>query len=157
MGDLLGRSGPLVGLVALGFVLTLMSDRFLTFSNLSNVGQQIAVIAIVALGSTFVILSGGIDLSVGSVLALSSAVFAIAFARADLPLVPAILAGLLVGVAAGSVNGLLITLGRLPPFIATLAMLSAARGLTLVVTEGRPISGFPSEFRVLTEGKLPFD
>jgi ribose transport system permease protein len=104
-----------------------------------------------------VIISGGIDLSVGSVLALSSAVFAIAFAQSHLPLPLAILVGLIAGVAAGVVNGLLITLGRLPPFIATLAMLSVARGLVLVVTDGRPISGFPPEFRVITEGKLLFD
>jgi ribose transport system permease protein len=155
--NLLSQSGPLLGLLVLGFVLTLMSDRFLTFTNLTNVGQQIAVIAIVALGSTFVIISGGIDLSVGSVLALSSAVFAIAFAQAHLPLPLAILGGLLAGVVAGIVNGLLITFGRLPPFIATLAMLSVARGLVLVVTDGRPISGFPPEFRVITEGTLLFD
>lgn len=155
--ELLGQSGPLLGLVILGFVLTLLSDRFLTFTNLTNVGQQIAVIAIVALGSTFVIISGGIDLSVGSVLALSSAAFAIVFSQLGLPLGVAILAGLVVGVLAGLVNGLLITLGRLPPFIATLATLSAGRGLALVVTQGRPISGFPAEFRLITEGRLPFD
>lgn len=153
---LLGQSGPLVALVILGFVLTLLSDRFLTFTNLTNVGQQIAVIAIVALGSTFVIVSGGIDLSVGSIVALSSAAFAIVFAL-GLPLGVAILAGLVVGILAGLVNGLLITVGRLPPFIATLATLSAGRGLALVVTEGRPISGFPAEFRLITEGRLPFD
>ena len=155
--QLLGQSGPLLALVILGFVLTLLSDRFLTFTNLTNVGQQIAVIAIVALGSTFVIVSGGIDLSVGSIIALSSAAFAIVFAQLGLPLGVAILAGLVVGVLAGLVNGLLITVGRLPPFIATLATLSAGRGLALVVTEGRPISGFPDEFRLITEGRLPFD
>ncbi len=155
--ELLGQSGPLLALVILGFVLTLLSDRFLTFTNLTNVGQQIAVIAIVALGSTFVIVSGGIDLSVGSIIALSSAAFAIAFSQIELPLGLAILVGLIVGVLAGLVNGLLITLGRLPPFIATLATLSAGRGLALVITDGRPISGFPDEFRLITEGRLPFD
>lgn len=155
--ELLGQSGPLLALVILGFVLTLLSDRFLTFTNLTNVGQQIAVIAIVALGSTFVIVSGGIDLSVGSIVALSSAAFAIAYSQIELPLGLAILVGLIVGVLAGLVNGLLISLGRLPPFIATLATLSAGRGLALVITDGRPISGFPDEFRLITEGRLPFD
>ena len=147
----------LVALVLLIAVLTLLSDSFLSYQNFLNVGQQVAVLSIVALGATFVIISGGIDLSVGSVLALSSAIFADMFANVGLPWPVAALVGLLVGCACGAANGLAIVYGRLPPFIATLAMLSIARGLALVVTGGRPISGFPSSFRWIAGRELPFD
>jgi ribose transport system permease protein len=147
--QLLTTSGPLVGLLLLVIVLTILSPFFLTVRNLFNVLQQISVLAILALGSTAVIVSGGIDLSVGSVLALGSAVSAWTFAESDWPFVLAIAAGLLVGAAAGLLNGALITAGRLPPFIGTLATLSAARGLALVVTQGKPISGFPEWFRTI--------
>jgi ribose transport system permease protein len=143
----LGSSGPLVGLLLLVTVLSFMSPFFLRIPNLFNVFQQISVIAILALGSTLVIISGGIDLSVGSVLALGGAVCAWAFVDQGLPLPFAIVLGLGIGAVVGLVNGLLITVGKLPPFIATLANLSVARGLALVITEGKPISGFPEWFR----------
>ncbi|MBX6342261.1 MAG: ABC transporter permease, partial [Thermomicrobiaceae bacterium] len=127
LAGLLLRGGPLVALVLLSAAMAILSDTFLTFSNLFNVGTQIAVIAILALGSTFVIVSGGIDLSVGSVLALAGIIFGKVVVGAPLPV--ALIAALGVGALAGLVNGLLITVGKLPPFIATLAMLSAARGL----------------------------
>lgn len=143
----LASSGPLVGLLLLVVVLSFMSPFFLRIPNLFNVFQQISVIAILALGSTAVIISGGIDLSVGSVLALGGAVSAWAFVEQGLPLPLAMVLGLGIGGVVGLVNGLLITVGRLPPFIATLANLSVARGLALVITGGRPISGFPEWFR----------
>lgn len=150
------RFRALVALLALIAALTLLSDVFLTLQNFLNVGQQVAVLSIVALGATFVIISGGIDLSVGSVLAVSSAVFAALFAEVGLawPLAAAI--GLTVGAAFGAANGLGIVYGKLPPFIATLATLSIARGLALVVTGGRPISGFPDSFRWIAGRELPF-
>ncbi len=151
------QSRAFVALVLLIVGLTLLSDVFLSVQNFLNVGQQVAVLAIVALGATFVITSGGIDLSVGSVLALSSAVFAAMFADFGLPWPLAALVGLGVGGACGAANGLAIVYGRLPPFIATLAMLSVARGLALVVTGGRPTSGFPDSFRWLAGRELPFD
>ena len=140
-------TGPLLGLLALILVLALLSDRFLTLGNLFNILQQIAVLATLALGVTAVIITRGIDLSVGSVLALGAAVAGWTFAEAGLPMAVAVVAGLGTGALAGLVNGLLITFGRLPPFVATLAMLSVARGLALVVTDGRPISGYPDWFR----------
>lgn len=152
--ELLARSGPLGGLILLSAVMTLLSANFLTFANLFNVGTQIAVIAILALGSTFVIVSGGIDLSVGSVLALAGIVFGWASTQAGLPLPVALAAGLGAGAVAGLVNGLLITLGNLPPFIATLAMLSAARGLALVISGGIPISNVPQTLQILGSGDL---
>ncbi len=155
--SVVAQTGPLLGLLVLGAALSILTDRFLSFSNLSNVGQQIAVISIVALGATYVIIAGGIDLSVGSVVALSSVVFALAFSNAGLPWPVAVLAALATGIAVGVVNGLFVTLGRLPAFIATLATLSMARGLALVVSEGRPISGFPDEFRTITSGRIVGD
>ena len=155
--SVVAQTGPLLGLLVLGAALSILTDRFLSFSNLANVGQQIAVISIVALGATFVIIAGGIDLSVGSVVALSSVVFALAFSNAGLAWPIAVLAALGTGIAVGVVNGLFVTLGRLPAFIATLATLSMARGLALVVSEGRPISGFPDEFRTITSGRIVGD
>jgi ribose transport system permease protein len=151
------QARKLIALLVLMAALTLLSDSFLSVQNFLNVGQQVAVLAIVAIGATFVIISGGIDLSVGSVLALSAAVFAALFANFGLPWPLAAILGLLVGAALGAINGLAIVYGRLPPFIATLAMLSIARGLALVVTGGRPISGFPSSFRWIAGRELPFD
>lgn len=146
--------GPLVGLLLLIVVLSVLSPAFLTVSNAVNIFQQISVLAILALGATAVIITGGIDLSVGSILALSGITTAWVASTAGLPFGLAIVVGLAAGAAAGLVNGLLITKGKLPPFIATLAMLSVARGLTLVISDGRPISGLPSWFRQLVSYRL---
>lgn len=152
--ELLSRSGPLGGLIVLVVVMSFLSPFFLTFNNLFNVATQISVIAILAFGQTFVIVSGGIDLSVGSVLALAGIVFGWASVVAGLPVVLALLLGLGAGAAIGLVNGLLITLGKLPPFIATLAMLSAARGLALVISNGQPLNPIPEVVRTLGGGDL---
>jgi ribose/xylose/arabinose/galactoside ABC-type transport system permease subunit len=152
--EFLARSGPLWGLVILCVVMTILSPYFLTFNNLFNVGTQIAVIAILALGQTFVIVSGGIDLSVGSVLGLAGIVFGWATAVANLPLPAALALGVGAGASAGLINGLLITLGNLPPFIATLAMLSAARGLALVISGGVPLNPIPGPILSLGSGDL---
>jgi ribose transport system permease protein len=154
LGQLFTRGGPLVGLIVLVVVMAVLSPTFLTFRNVFNVGTQIAVIAIIALGSTFVIVSGGIDLSVGSVLALAGIVFGWASAKAGLPLPVALLLGIGVGALAGFVNGNLVTFANIPPFIATLAMLSAARGLALVISGGIPISRIPSSLQTLGNGDL---
>jgi ribose transport system permease protein len=151
---LLSRSGPLWGLIILCVVMTILSPFFLTFNNLFNVGTQIAVIAILALGQTFVIVSGGIDLSVGSVLGLAGIVFGWATAVVNLPLPVALALGIGAGALAGLVNGLLITLGNLPPFIATLAMLSAASGLALVISDGQPLNPIPEPILSLGSGDL---
>lgn len=145
--------GTLMGLVVLCIALSILTPYFLTPSNLLNVLQQTAINAIIAVGMTFVIISAGIDLSVGSILAFSGVVLASAL-EAGVPFPLAILMGLAAGSACGAVNGVLITLGRLPPFIATLGMMSVARGAALVYTEGRPISGFPDPFRVLATGEI---
>lgn len=148
--ELLESSGPLVGLVVLIVVMAILSPVFLTVTNAFNVLQQISVLAILALGATAVIIIGGIDLSVGSVLALAGITAGWVGGIIEAPMWLAIIAGLGAGAAVGLVNGLLITYGRLPPFIATLATLSVARGLALVISDGRPISGYPAWFRAIS-------
>ena len=147
--------GTLIGLVALCFVLWILTPYFLTVSNLLNVAEQTSINAIVAVGMTFVILSAGIDLSVGSIVALSGVILGMAL-RDGQPLVLALTVALAVGVVSGAVNGLLISHGDLPPFIVTLGTMSIARGAALLVTEGRPISGFAASFRVLATGRVGF-
>jgi ribose transport system permease protein len=110
-------------------------------------------VAIIAVGMTFVIITAGIDLSVGSVLAFSGIVMASAL-HAGVPPPAGMLTGLAAGFLCGMLNGLLITRGRLPPFISTLGMMSVARGAALVFTEGRPISGFPESFRSVSTGEV---
>ncbi len=145
--------GTLVGLFALCAVLWALTPHFLTVSNLLNVAQQTSINAVIAVGLTFVIISGGIDLSVGSLVAFSGVVTASLLQRA-VPVPLALLAGLVTGLACGLVNGLLITYGRLPPFIATLGLMSVARGGALLYTDGRPVSGFDEEFRWLATGEV---
>lgn len=147
--------GTLAGLVGLCVVLWVLTPHFLTFSNLINVAQQTSINAIIAVGLTFVIISGGIDLSVGSIVAFSGVVMASLMQR-EVPWPLAILAGLGTGLACGLVNGVLITRGRLPPFIATLGMMSVARGAALLYTDGRPVSGFGEGFRWLATGEILF-
>ncbi|MGK5555730.1 ABC transporter permease/substrate-binding protein [Actinomadura kijaniata] len=137
---LLGDNGALVGLAVLVVALAVLSGDFLTVTNLLNVGVQAAVTAILAFGVTFVIVTAGIDLSVGAVAALSAVVLAWTATDGGVPWPVALALAVLVGVAAGLVNGALITFGKLPPFIATLAMLGVARGLALVISDGSPIA-----------------
>ncbi|HKB10924.1 MAG TPA: hypothetical protein VKD69_09720 [Vicinamibacterales bacterium] len=147
--------GTLIGLVTLCLVLWILTPYFLTISNLLNVAEQTSINAIVAVGMTFVILSGGIDLSVGSIVALSGVVLGLALRGGHL-LAVALALSLATGAACGAVNGLLVSLGGLPPFIVTLGTMSIARGAALLVTEGRPVSGFEASFRVLATGRAGF-
>jgi ribose/xylose/arabinose/galactoside ABC-type transport system permease subunit len=147
--------GTLIGLVALCVVLWILTPHFLTVSNLLNVAEQTSINAIVAVGMTFVILSAGIDLSVGSIVAVSGVVLGMAL-RSDQPLALALLLALAVGSTCGLLNGLLVSAGGLPPFIVTLGMMSIARGVALLITEGRPVSGFQPSFRLLATGRLGF-
>lgn len=139
---LLLDNGALTALIVLVVAMSALSGDFLTTDNLLNVGVQAAVTAILAFGVTFVIVSAGIDLSVGSVAALSATVLAWSATSHGVPVFIAVVLAVVTGIAAGLVNGFLIAYGKLPPFIATLAMLSVARGLSLVISEGSPIA-FP--------------
>lgn len=147
-----GTMGPLIGLVLLCLALSLTTDTFLTIRNILNVLDQVTVLGIMAIGMTLVILIGGIDLSVGSVLALASMVMGFV-AHPDylnLGLPAGIAAALVVAGLCGLVSGLLVTITKLPPFIATLAMMSVARGLANMITDGSQIVGFPDWFTSLS-------
>ena len=149
----LSRLKSLIGLALLVLVLSLLSPHFLTTENLLNITRQVAVNAILATGMTFVIISAGIDLSVGSVLALSGCVMAIAL-NAGVGIFPGILLAVGVGSLCGLANGFMTGFLRVPPFIATLGMMSVARGLALVVTGGYPIFELPEGFSYLGTGYL---
>ena len=140
----LANNGALVGLVVLGLALFIATPDFLTGPNLLNIGIQVSTVAVLAFGMTFVIVAGGIDLSVGSVAALSAMVSSWMYVSSGIPGWMALLAGLATGLLAGVINGLASAYGKLPSFIATLAMLSVARGLTLVISDGRPIKTAPA-------------
>ncbi|MEU9183240.1 substrate-binding domain-containing protein [Streptomyces sp. NPDC048484] len=139
---LLLDNGALTALIILVIAMSALSGDFLTTDNLLNIGVQAAVTAILAFGVTFVIVSAGIDLSVGSVAALSATVLAWTATSEGVPVWLAVILAVATGIACGLVNGVLISYGKLPPFIATLAMLSVGRGLSLVISQGSPIA-FP--------------
>jgi ribose transport system permease protein len=144
--EMLRRLSVLVILLLICIVFALGSNEFLTASNLLNVALQTSIIAIVAIGMTFVIFTAGIDLSVGSLMALSGAVAAGIAVRQGMDTYLSISIALGVGLILGAINGLMVIKGGIPPFVATLSMLAIARGLTLVYTEGRPIAGLDERF-----------
>jgi ribose/xylose/arabinose/galactoside ABC-type transport system permease subunit len=153
-GTFFSTYGIYFAFVLLAGILSITSPPFRTVSNIENILQQISVNGIIAIGMTLVIITAGIDLSVGSVLALS-AVVATSFAHADTHflLVP-ILLGVLTGLAAGTVNGILIAKNRLAPFIVTLGMMTVARGLALVYTSGRPVINLSDSYDEIGSGSL---
>ncbi|MEY4872328.1 MAG: hypothetical protein RLZZ563_1658, partial [Pseudomonadota bacterium] len=146
-------AGTLLGLVLIAVVFSLLTPVFLTGPNIMNILQQSAINACIALGMTLVIISGGIDLSVGPVAALS-AVLGAAMMVAGVPVPLAVLAALAVGMACGVVNGVLIAWGGLQPFIVTLGGLSLFRAFALIYTGGTPIFGIPDGFRAFTNGTV---
>jgi ribose/xylose/arabinose/galactoside ABC-type transport system permease subunit len=127
-------------------VFAMQTERFATSDNLFNVARQYSELAVVSVGLTMVIITGGIDISVGSVVGVSAVMVGILAGRGDVNILLACLVGLLTGLACGVINGVVITRLRVPPIVATLAMMSAARGLAFVLTEARSISGFPDSF-----------
>src|SRR5260370_36441257 len=142
-----GVQGPLVGLLLLCVVFSFSTNNaFLSLRNALNVLDQVTVLSILAIGMTAVIVSCGIDLSVGSVLAFSMMVTGWLSHDCGLPLVLSIVLGIVVGAACGLVNGLLVTRAKLPAFIATLSMMTIARGLANIITDGRQIVGYPDWF-----------
>ncbi|KQL45745.1 ribose ABC transporter permease [Brevibacillus choshinensis] len=149
--NVLQRMGPLLGLALIVIVLSIINSDFLTISNIFNVLRQISINALIAFGMTFVILTGGIDLSVGSMLALASAITA-GLMASGMDTWLAVLIGLLAGVVMGAINGVIVAKGKVAPFIGTLATMTVFRGLTLVYTEGRPITGLNPDFAMLGKG-----
>jgi ribose transport system permease protein len=153
-GDVFGRdAGGLIVLLVLFGALTLASDEFLTGNNLANLARQVSIFGIIAVGQLLVILTAGIDLSVGSVLGLSGAVTAELLVHGS-GILPAIAGGLLVGVAAGLVSGVLVAHAKLPPFIVTLGMLGIARGVVLVLTDATTVQPLPSGFADIANGSF---
>ncbi len=151
--ELLHKYGLVLVFLLLCAVLSLLSDRFLTTGNLINVLRQSTINGIIAIGMTYVILTAGIDLSVGAILALSMVITADMLQK-GMPVPSAILIGLGIGAALGLISGLIITKVGVPPFVATLGMMVTARGLALVYTEGRPITGLPDSFRFIGTGSI---
>lgn len=137
--SLLIKYKSLVGLLLLIVVVSILSPSFLSTRNILNILRQTSVNAIIAAGMTFVILTGGIDLSVGSVLALSGA-FAASLLASGQSIIVAVIAAIVVGAVVGFLNGFVIAKGKLQPFIATLATMTILRGVTLVFTDGKPIT-----------------
>ena len=146
--------GPLIGLVLMFGALSIMSPFFLTSRNLLNILTQISAIGIMSVGALLVILIGGIDLSVGSTLAVSMMTMAWLYKFSPLPFEITVLAGLLSGALVGLINGVLIAFGRLQPFVATLATMSAAAGFAVFITRGNTVNGFPSWFLQLTRADV---
>jgi len=144
---------PFLSLIVLFVALAIASPHFLTGTNLESVVRQTAVINIMSLGMTIVIIAGGIDLSVGAILAMSGVLGAMAM-QAGLPIPAGILVGVLTGLFWGTVNGFLTTRLRIAPFIVTLGTLGIVRGLTLILTNGLPVHRVPRGFSFLGEGRL---
>lgn len=160
--DYLQRYGILIAFVLLCVVLSFTSEYFLTPRNILNVLRQTSINGILAIGMTFVILARGIDLSVGSVVALTGVVSAslatssatAGVAGAPYPAAIALAAGLLVGGASGAVSGIVVSRFNVPAFVATLGMLSAARGLTLIYAGGMPVPALTPDYRWIGTGDV---
>ena len=150
--ELLQKFGPLLALLLIVAIITVINPSFMTSTNILNVLRQVSISALIAFGMTFVILTGGIDLSVGSTLALTGAVAATMLASGFDPILT-IFITLILGAILGAINGVIIAKGKVAPFIATLATMTIYRGLTLVYTEGRPVSGLGDSISFQMMGK----
>lgn len=147
--NLLHRFGLLLVILFVGIALSLLTDTFLSVANFTNVARQISINGILAVGVTFVILTAGVDLSLGSVVALSGVACATFAHPGDHSVFVPIAVGLLTGAACGLVNGVLVTRGGVAPFIVTLGMMTIARGLALIVSGGRPVADMSNELTAL--------
>lgn len=151
--SLLFKYKSLIGLIVLCIVISLVTPRFLSVTNILNVFTQVSVNAIIAVGMCFVILTGGIDLSVGSTLAITGAIAA-TMAQKNVNAVVVLIAVLIIGGLIGWFNGVIVAKGKIQAFIVTLATMTVFRGITYVYTDGTPISGLGSGFTVIGNGKL---
>ena len=145
-----------IGLAVICVAFSFSSENFFTLFNIMGVLRQASINAILAVGMTFVIVSGGIDLSVSSTVSLSGTVAAIVMVNLGLGVVAGLLTGLLVGLIVGAVNGIVITKASVPPIIATLGTMTVASGLALAVTGGYSVSGLPDAFAFFGRGNLGF-
>jgi ribose transport system permease protein len=154
LGTILRFSSVYVGLAVICLVLSFVSPFFLTVTNLMNVLLQAAPASIIAAGLTVVLINGEIDLSLGSLIGMTGSVAAVSIIKDGCPVFIGILAGLLSGIVAGLLNGIVTVIFRIPSFIVTLAMLGIAQGAGLLLTNGRPVSGFPPLYSVIGQGSI---
>ena len=147
--NLLHRFGLLFVILFVGLALSLTTDTFLSVANLTNVAKQVSINGILAVGVTFVLLTAGVDLSLGSVVALSGVACATFAHPGEHSVFVPIAVGLLTGAACGLINGALVTRGGVAPFIVTLGMMTIARGLALIVSGGRPVANMSNELTSL--------
>lgn len=147
------RYGLAISLAILCLALTILSDRFLSVANITNILRQSTINGIISVGMTLIILTRGLDLSVGSILGLSAVVTADVL-QAGWPVPLAIMFGFALGGFLGLISGWLVTQLRVPPFIATLGVMTFGRGLALTYTQGKPVTGLPDGFRFLGNGYL---
>lgn len=153
IGKILSRYGIYIAFVILFAALSIASPVFLTATNIINIFRQISVIGTISVGMTFVIITGGIDLSVGAVMALSAVITAsMVRTESTVPIAPAILCGLLIGLLCGAFSGFFVAKMQVQEFIATLATMTITRGICYVYTDGRPITGLKESFRFIGIG-----
>ena len=144
----------LLGFFILCIFFSFFTEEFFSATNVSNIVRQVSINGILAVGMTFVILTGGIDLSVGSVLALTGTIMAGLMINAGLSPILAVLIGILFGALLGYINGIFVSYARIPAIIVTLAMMEVARGIALLYTGGYPLSGVPNSFAFIGKGYL---
>jgi ribose/xylose/arabinose/galactoside ABC-type transport system permease subunit len=149
-----GSLGLPIALAVLIAALSLARPNFLNLANLVNLVRQISINGILAVGVTYVLLTGGVDLSLGSVVAFAGVAAACFAHPGQYPVLVPVVIGILAGAACGAANGLVVAYGRVAPFIVTLGMMTAARGLALLVSGGRPISNLAPEFTRIGSGNL---
>src|SRR5689334_6304022 len=147
-------SSVYIALLVISAGLSLVSPFFLTPANLLNVLLQAATVSIIAAGFTVVLIAGEIDLSIGSLIGMTGSVAAVLIIQLGYPILVGIAAGLLAGLLAGLFNGLVTIVFQIPSFVVTLAMLGMAQGAGLLLTNGRPVSGFPDAYAVIGQGRL---
>src|SRR6266850_1215579 len=153
MSDWIKRFLPFVSLVVLCILIAVLEPRFLSAGNLAGVARQTAVITVIAMGMTVVMVSGGIDLSVGSVMALSGVMGALAMVSGA-PVIVGVATAIAAATVCGLLNGAAIAVLRIPPFIVTLGAMGIYRGVALLVTDGKAVVGVPSSFGYLAEGNF---
>lgn len=149
-----GDYGLLVVFLAVLVYFSIAAPSFLTVDNLTNVVRQSSIVGFVALGMTFVMITAGIDLSVGSVVGVSAVMSAVAASSAGVPAIVAVVLGLVVGAVVGFVNAAMVTWGAIMPFLATLATLAVVRSASLISTNGQPVSGLGAEFEWIGSGMI---
>lgn len=153
ISKILSSYGMYIAFALLFIILSVVSPAFLTYANIMNILRQISVIGIMAVGMTFVIATGGIDLSVGAIMALAGVIStSMLMDGSKIPLLVSVGTGLAVGVASGAFSGFFIAKLSVPEFIATLATMTIARGLCYVYTDGRPVTGFREDYKMIGKG-----